>query len=477
MWTFARGDLKLRLTLRVAAVSAVCFAAISAYFLFEADRSVHARIDRIAEISAKTLELQQSKIQWVNNPRREFPDLEVIAASVMMPGLCIAYRSSGGDILQRFCGGASGDSSEPPQAFAAFHRYLFNPGREAARPVLSGGSKVGEAVVWVDPAVLTTDAWHEAGRLMVVLAVALPLLCVLVYAALARALRPTRLIRRGLERIAAHDLTARLPPFDLAELSAIGNVFNQLSENLATALAERKELTRRLIALQDDERRHLARELHDEFGQSLAAIRALAASVHQGAAQDCPALLAECDSIARIATAMMETLRGTLFRLRPPDVEELGLAASLQGLISGWNGRSRGQTRFEIAFSGNVESLPAGIAGDLYRIAQEALTNTAKHAGATRVVLHLIMREAQTMSDGGSTGEIELTVEDDGRAGDQTVKSGMGLLGMRERVAGLGGRLSFEIGPSRGSVLRVVIPLAAPPTQGAEDRANVECAA
>lgn len=124
MLTFARGDLetgdlkkgdlKLRLTLRVAAVSAACFTAISAYFLLDADGSVHARIDGIATVAAKTLELQQSKIQWVNNPRRAFPDLDVIAASVMMPGLCIAYRASSGDILQRFCGGAPSVSSEPP---------------------------------------------------------------------------------------------------------------------------------------------------------------------------------------------------------------------------------------------------------------------------------------------------------------------------------------------------------------------------
>ena len=128
---------------------------------------------------------------------------------------------------------------------------------------------------------------------MIALAIALPLLCLLVYAALARALRPTRLIRTGLERIAANDLSARLPPFDLAELSAIRDGFNHLAESLDTALAERNDLTRKLIALQDEERRHLARELHDEFGQSLAAIRALAASARQTAAQDCPDLLGE----------------------------------------------------------------------------------------------------------------------------------------------------------------------------------------
>lgn len=450
MWNRPRFDLKVRLTLRVAAISAACFAAISAYFLITADRAAHARLDDIAAIVAKSLELQQGKIQWVAGPRADFPNLDPVSAYVMTPGLCLAFRATSGDMLQRFCSGVP-PAPPPPQAFAAFYRSLFDPGREAARPVVVRGTKLGEAVVTVDPAVQTAEAWHEAGRLMLALAIALPLLCGLVYAALARALRPTHMIRHGLERIAANDLAARLPPFDLAELSAIRDVFNHLAESLDTALAERSELTRKLIALQDEERRHLARELHDEFGQSLAAIRALASSARQTAAQDCPSLLGECDGIARTATGMMETLRGALFRLRPPDVEELGLVASLEGLVAGWNGRSRGETRFSIRFDGAFESLPATISANLYRIVQEALTNAAKHASATRVSLEVTMRAE----------EIALAIDDDGRSADPGGKSGMGLLGMRERVAALRGRLSFEPGPDGGSALRVVIPLPA----------------
>lgn len=450
MWNRPRFDLKVRLTLLVAGISAVCFAAISAYFLVSADRAAHARIDGIATIVAKSLELQQGKVQWGANPRSDFPNLDPVSAYVMTPGLCLAFRGTSGDILQRFCSGAPAPASPPPQAFVAFYRSLFDPGREAVRPVIVRGTNLGETVVSVDPAVQTAEAWHEAGRLMIALAIALPLLCALVYAALARALRPTRLIGKGLERIATGDLTTRLPPFDLAELSAIRDVFNHLAESLDIALAERNELTRKLIALQDEERRHLARELHDEFGQSLTAIRALAASARQTAAQDCPELLGECDSIARTATGMMETLRGALFRLRPPDVDELGLVASLEGLVSGWNGRSRGQTRFEIRFDGAFESVPGTISATLYRIVQEALTNAAKHAGATKVSLQLTM----------ANNEIALAVEDDGRPNETAVKSGMGLLGMRERVAALRGRLSFETGP-HGSTLRVFIPLAA----------------
>jgi signal transduction histidine kinase len=453
MWNRSKPDLKLRLTLRVAAVSALCFAAIATYFLVEADRSLHARIDAVASLAARTLELQRNKIQWVNGPSSEFPDLYNVATSVMAPGLCVAFRRDG-DIVQRFCGGAPASGDEPPRLFASFYRSLFDPGREAVHPVTERGARIGEAVAWIDPVVLTAQAWHEAGRLIAALAITLPLLCALVYAALASALRPTRIIREGLERIAADDLTARLPPFELAELSAIRDVFNQLAERLATALAEQGELTRRLIAVQDEERRHLARELHDEFGQSLAAIRALASSARQTAVQECPALLAECDGISRTATGMTETLRGALFRLRPPDVDELGLVASLEGLVAGWNGRSRGHPRFEVRFDGACESLPAAVGAGLYRIVQEALTNAAKHAGATTVTMELAER--------GGAGEddrvIALCITDNGRAGDAAAKSGMGLLGMRERATALGGRLSFETDGGSGSTLRVVIP-------------------
>jgi signal transduction histidine kinase len=461
MWRLPKSDLKFRLTLRIVAVVALCFAAASGYLLFDANRSARHRIDTIAELTARELALQQNKMDWLRGQTSEFPDLRMIAAALMSPGLCIAYRARDGEILQRFCSGIQTDIADPPRLFVVLYRNLFDLGRAAERPVVFRGGKVGDAVVWVDPATLAAQAWHEGGRLIVVMSLALPVLSGLVYAALASALRPTRAIRAGLERIAGNDLSARLPPFDLAELSAIRDVFNHLAENLGTALAERNELTRKLIALQDDERRHLARELHDEFGQCLAAIRALAASVSQTAARDCPTVLSECDSIARTATQMMDALRGTLFRLRPPDVDELGLAASLEGLIAGWNGRSRGRTRFEIRLCGAFDKLPADFAGNLYRIAQEAITNASKHAEATRVVLELTMREEHSTAGARMADQIELTVNDDGRTGDRdpAAKSGMGFLGMRERVATLGGRLNFETGVNLGSTLRVVIPV------------------
>ncbi len=466
MPTLPRSDLKIRLTLQIVVVSAACFAATSVWALLDAERSARAKVDGIAALVAQDLQLERNKLHWINNPSAAFPDLQTVAASVMAPGLCIAYRTKDGDVLQRFCSGAPRGDADPPAAFAIVYRRFFDPAYEAVRPVLFQGEKAGEAAAWMDPAMLTAEGWNRTGRLLGVMAVTLLLLWGLVYASLARALRPTRLIRAGLERIAANDLAARLPPFDLAELSAIRTVFNHLAESLEQTLGERRELTRRLIALQDDERRYLARELHDEFGQCLAAIRALAASAGQTAEQDCPAVLADCAGIERTAARMTETLRGALFRLRPPDVEELGLAASLEGLIAGWNGRSGGRTHFEIMLRGGFDDLPPAFSADLYRIAQEAITNAAKHADATRVVLQLARSEAPSTS--GNMTEVELTVVDGGRSGeaDQAAKPGMGFLGMRERVATLGGRLSFEAGQNSGAVLRVVIPVAPASTAG-----------
>jgi signal transduction histidine kinase len=137
-------------------------------------------------------------------------------------------------------------------------------------------------------------------------------------------------------------------------------------------------------------------------------------------------------------------------RLRPPDIEELGLTLSLESLVASWNGFEKGRTRFDIAVVGKIDDLPPSVCANLYRIAQEAITNAAKHAHASRVRLRL---------EAGHP-DIVLSVEDDGEAagGDSVPKAGMGLLGMQERVASLGGTLRFERPAAGGARLVATIP-------------------
>jgi signal transduction histidine kinase len=440
-------DLKLRLALRVAALASVCFIAVAAYALVDSDRATRAKLGHIADIVAKDISLQQAQARWFSRSDVA-PDLQRLA-TLMEPGLCIAYRDDAGAFRQGICSGALADEMAAPESFAALYRAIFRPGEPISKPLINDHSG-GVAVATLDPATQIGQSWREASRLLSIMAFALAGLCLAVYAALASALRPTRVIRAGLQQLAANDLSARLPSFDLAELSAISNVFNTLAQQLQTALAERNALTRKLIAVQDEERRHLARELHDEFGQSLTAIAAQAAAAAHTAEREYPALLAECRGISRTTAGMMDTLRGALVRLRPPDIDELGLTLSLESLVASWNSFEKDRTRFEIAVTGPVDELPPSVRASLYRIAQEAITNAAKHAQARRVRLRL---EA-------GCAAIVLSVEDDGEVTDASLapKAGMGLLGMQERVVSLGGTLRFEREPAGGARLVANIP-------------------
>jgi signal transduction histidine kinase len=442
-------DLKLRLALRVAALAAICFTAVAAYALFDSDRLARAKAARIAEIVARDISLQQARAQWLSVSDTSTTDLQGIAA-LLEPGICIAYRDNAGSFRQGVCSGALADEIAAPATFALLYRAIFRPGEPVSVPVLVAGSTRGVAVATFDAATQIGQSWREASRLLSIMAFALAGLCLAVYAALARALRPTRAIGAGLQQLAAEDLTARLPRFDLAELSAISGVFNMLAQRLQTTLAERNALTRKLIAVQDEERRHLARELHDEFGQSLSAIAAQAASAAHTAERECPPLYQECRGISRTTAHMMETLRGALVRLRPPDVEELGLTLSLESLVASWNGFEKGRTRFDIAVTGELDGLPPGVSASLYRIAQEAITNATKHAHARNVRLRL---------EAGAS-DIALSVEDDGEAAGAVLapKTGLGLLGMQERVVSLGGTLQFERREAGGARLVARIP-------------------
>jgi signal transduction histidine kinase len=442
-------DLKLRLTIRVAAVAAVCFVTVAAYALYDSNRVARAKAGRIAEIVARDLSLQQSQTRWLSISTSATPDLQRVAA-LMEPGLCIAYRDNSGAFLHGVCSGAPADDISAPDSFASIYRVIFRPGEPVSMPVLVDGTARGVAVATFDAAAQIGRSWREVGRLLAIMAVTLAGLCVAVYAALARALRPTQAIEAGLQRLAANDLSARLPRFDLAELSVISGVFNTLAQRLQATLAERNALTRKLVEVQDEERQRLARELHDEFGQSLTAIAAQAASAAHTAERECPPLLEECRGISRTTAGLMETLRGALVRLRPPDIDELGLTLSLQSLVASWNGYGKGRTRFDIAIIGEVDDLPPAVCANLYRIAQEAITNAAKHAQASCVQLRIEAEATDTA----------LTVEDDGKAagGIPEPKTGMGLLGMQERVISLGGTLRFEPRPTGGTRLVVSIP-------------------
>ena len=238
------------------------------------------------------------------------------------------------------------------------------------------------------------------------------------------ALIPARTIIAGLRRLQQGDLGWRLPGFRTVEFNLIARAVNDLAGELSRTNAARTALTSRLFQVQEEGRRALARDLHDEFGQCLTATAALAASIETAAAPKRTDLVDDARAIARIQKQMMENLRGALVRLRSQDIEEIGLEATLRQLILDHNMRAGSGAVFRLNVNGKLSALPKQVAIDIYRIAQECLTNAVRHGSPTEVKLSV-----ERTTTGSET--IAVTVEDDGGgdAGRLDRHQGHGVLG------------------------------------------------
>jgi PAS domain S-box-containing protein len=217
-----------------------------------------------------------------------------------------------------------------------------------------------------------------------------------------------------------------------------------------------RSLLRRLVTVQEDERRRIARDLHDHLGQLMTALRlnldALKGGRESGDADE------RVENADRIASRLEADVDFLAWELRPAGIDELGLPATLQRFIREWSHHYGIDGEFH-ASGIDRERLGVDVEINLYRIAQEALNNVYKHAKATCVDMILERRQ----------NNIVLIVEDNGSGFDpgQTVNGGMdrglGLVGMRERASLAGGTLDVESGPGRGTTIFVRIPL--PPVQ------------
>lgn len=453
-------DLKWSLMWRVAVVALLCFLTSAAVALYRADQEAIAVNRNTGDTVGKHLELQLLRIDTALDLRERFPDADALLTDVMSAGQCVQVANPAGKIIRSNCVGYITGGRQAPPWFAALYKFILAPGISYERPIAHKGASFGKVVVSSDAVEVIARAWQDISRLLGLSAATIAAICVLVYFVIERALRPTKDVLSGLNRLAAGDLSCRLPPFQLVELQRISEVFNGLAGNLETTISERAGLARRLVDAQERERRHLARELHDELAQSLSAMSATAASIKLTAAADCPALVPEAQTLADTASTIMKVLRRTLRALRPHEIDELGLLASLQGLIADHTSRAGGSTRFRLNIEGDASALPATMPVHIFRIVQEGLTNAVKHAQAANV--QVLLRVVSPIAAAG--GHIELTIEDDGRGPSNEIKGesgfgfGLGLIGIRERVLALGGEMAVHSNPGKGMVLSVTLP-------------------
>jgi len=214
------------------------------------------------------------------------------------------------------------------------------------------------------------------------------------------------------------------------------------------AQQELKELSARLVSAQEEERRAISRELHDEVGQSLSALLMEAGNAAARVPPDSVEVRRHVESIKRLAEASVNIIRNMTLLLRPSMLDDFGLVPALE-----WQAREvskRTGLRVHVAAEEASDELPDALRTCIYRVVQEALHNCARHAQA-RTVKVVVKQEPS---------KIVLSVEDDGRGFDARRVRGLGLVGMEERVTHLGGLFDVTSEPGQGTRVAVELPIA-----------------
>lgn len=348
-----------------------------------------------------------------------------------------------------------------PQAAApGWFVQLVKPHSSELRRLFSLPGEVSRAIViTADPVDEITEAWEETRSLLGLFLLFFLLATALVFVTIGRALRPIDLILKALENVERGDYRARLPPIGLPELEAIAKRFNHMAATLEQSREENRELLQRSLAIQEGERRFLAQELHDDMGQSLAAIKAIAASIDQ---RDIDPMIKErARTIVEVSGRIYEVVRGMMRRLRPVILDELGLVAALSALIDDWNAHHE-EVFCRFTARGGFGGLSDELKITVYRIVQECLTNTAKHAQATEMEISLEYRGIDTdviEFKIGFQGLVMLKIWDNGKGIDLgNTARGLGLPGMQERVEALQGTFELLSCPGEGVAIHVMLP-------------------
>ncbi len=300
-------------------------------------------------------------------------------------------------------------------------------------------------ILQTDPRDEIEEVWQESSTLLLLILVFAIALISLLYIGLGIALRPLTQLQLALDAIGHRQYQTRLPSFQLVEFNHLARRFNEMAQQLQLFHHENQRLLQYSLSLQEEERRIIARELHDELGQCLNAIKTDAYLIMTDSAQ--PSVREGAKAITETTNHVYGVVKEMIHRLRPAVLDELGLIPALQQALQDWQNRNV-NTEVSFRVNGTTAHLDATQCIHLYRIVQEALTNTAKYANAAHLQVTLHIENAR----------IYLNIDDDGMGfNPQDTITGFGLLGMRERVEALNG--SFELFSQQGAgcQLRIII--------------------
>jgi two-component system sensor histidine kinase UhpB len=446
--------LRTRLNLVIAALSAAFVIVLIAAEVQGTRESVREEVEAAHRVAAHLLGRLAAVYSRIGGPDLVLHFLDQLGR---VRANEVSLVSTSGEVLYRSPPATYKAGREAPAWFA----HLFTP--ESARDIFELPGDV-RLVIESQPSRSVLDAWDELVRLSVVGVVMLIVVNGAAFWLVARVLEPIPVIADGLERVQRGDLGFRLPPLAGTEAAAIGNAFNRMAqavedkmraERQAREAEARLEERREMAALADqrveEERRLIAHELHDEFGQSVTAIRSLALAIAARGGTHDPATGETARLISDEAARLYDAMHSLIPRLAPLSLDALGLSATLENLVVDWR-RRHPAIAIELAHQLPGELTP-DVALAVYRVVQEGLINALRHAQPSHVAIDVT----------GDEGHICVSVADDGVGlpADWARPGHFGLRGLADRVAQLGGKFDVANQSGRGARLTADIPLPA----------------
>ncbi len=434
---FRRLSLRLRLSLLLGAVLALGLALGVGLLVLHAGARVRAEADGATRLARDLVEATLPRLDAAPDPKTEIARLLADARRLRHVSVALAGEAAP----------AKGDIDRAPQWFAR----LVLPNAAATRIETGHGA----ILISPNPSDEIAEIWQEIVWLTIGGAGIAVAAFGLVSFAVSRTLRPVATLADGLQRLERGEHSARVPADGSAEFVIIAERINALAATLQQLDDENRRLVRRMIHVQDEERKDIARDLHDEIGPFLFTVRAgVGALARRAAAPGAePARLAEdCARIDAQIAALQQVNRRILGRLRPAALEEMGLADALEALAQGWR-EANPNVAIALSLDGAAGELEEETALTAYRIVQEGLANALRHSGADQV--SVIVTRAKDA--------LHIVVRDNGvgldTARNPSSGGGLGLRGMSERVGALGGALTLNNEPEGGARLSASLPL------------------
>jgi two-component system, NarL family, sensor histidine kinase UhpB len=446
-------SLRARINLLIALVLALGLAINIARLVVEAGPRVQAEDQSVIRLAREFIEMIVADLDEAPDPDAR---LNRITSDLSRLRHVSITRQDGAapDARKADRAGDNDDPRSPPSWFVT----LVHPETTSVTVPVSIHGKPGSLVITSHPNDEIAEIWDGIVTQLEVGSAIAVVLFLITMMVVGRALAPLEALSQAIVRIEGGSYDVRVAPGGAPELAAICAKLNHLAATLGEAMDDKRQLAERAVSLQDLERKEIARELHDEFGPYLFALRA-----HAGALvrlSDAPEL--DADALRRHGGAILEQVnalqqfnRRVLEKLRPVGLAELGLRQALEALLRLW-----GESHPDVAIETRI-SRALGATGEtadltIYRVVQEALTNVFRHADATSVNVTIEPAE-QPKGPQGARDCALVRVRDNGRGLKPGHRLGLGLIGMRERILALGGSLTVASGDG-GVTVEALIP-------------------